>query len=189
MMRKSLFIVELLSFILLLALFFGCQTAPEPVEVEEPAESEKVLPEEPEPEPEPEPAPEPEEEEFEVTEEIYKETFEDIEAVIKTLNGVIASEDYEQWLDYLTDAYKDYYSSDDILKRYTDLYKQKGYNYSIRTLKDYFDYVVVRSRQGVQLDEIEFMEAGRVKAYAVEGDRKILLYSLEKIDDIWKITI
>ena len=59
----------------------------------------------------------------------------------------------------------------------------------MKSLKDYFDYVVVPSRFQVQLDEIEFIGENQVKAYAMRGNTKALLYLLVREDDKWKIGV
>ena len=58
----------------------------------------------------------------------------------------------------------------------------------IRTLADYFMYVVVPSRANVHLDELDFADSHRVKAIMYVGDRPVLLYQLEKIREKWKIS-
>ncbi len=130
---------------------------------------------------------EPIEEEFVVTEEIYTETFDNIQDVITNLNKVIAAKDYQVWLEYLTDEYKTYYSDPELLKQYTELYKQRGYNYRIETLKDYFLYLVVISRANAKLDEIVFIDKDHVKALSILKGQLSVLYYLEKDENIWKI--
>ena len=186
-MKKIVIFALALSFILFS--FSSCVTSDaeeqEPV-VEEP----ETVQVEPVPEPEPEPEPEPvesEPEEFVVTEELYVTTFEDIQGIIANLNAVIASRDYNTWLTYLTDEYIEYYSDPEVLQKFTDLYKQRGYNYRINDLEDYFNYLVVISRANAVLDEIIFVDPTHVKALTELKGQLSVLYYLEKIENEWKI--
>lgn len=157
----------------------GTETEPvieEPVPIEE----EPQIVEEPKVE-------EPVEEEFIVTEEIYTETFDNIQDVISNLNKVISEKDYQTWLNYLTQAYIEYYSDPALLQRYTDMFKKRGYSYKIETLKDYFTYIVVNSRVNAKLDEIIFIDKDHVKAMSVVKGTLSILYHLEKDENIWKI--
>ncbi len=158
----------------------GCAGAPDP------APEPQV--EEPEPVPEAV-APVPEEpEEFVVTEEIYKQTFEDIEAFILNLNSIIKAEDFDTWDSFLTDEYRAYYSDPAVLKGISDELKKKfRYELRMRTLKDYFIYIVVGSRQEAALDEIEFIDETHILAYSIVNDTPAILYYLAYEEDGWKI--
>ncbi len=160
----------------------GCTSAPEPepVPVEEPA---------PEPEPMPEePQPVEEEEEFVVTQEIYEQTFVDVEALIEELNAIIQSEDFSAWREYLTDEYVAYYSDPAVLKGISDELKKKyRYELRLRTLQDYFLYIVVGSRQEADLEEIEFIDENHLLAYSIVNETPAILYYLANEDGDWKI--
>ena len=141
----------------------------------------------PEPAPEPVVEPEPEPEDFVVTDELYVETFEDIRSLIINLNEIIASKDYNTWRTYLTDDYIAYYSDPVKLKEYTDLYKQRGYNYRILDLEDYFLYLVVISRSNAVVDEIKFTDSIHITALTEIKGKLSVLYYLEKNENGWKI--
>ena len=49
--------------------------------------------------------PQPPAEHFVATEELYKKTFDEVQAVIADLTRIIADGDYSQWLSYLTADY------------------------------------------------------------------------------------
>ena len=186
----------------------------EQVAEEEPVEEEPVVeeaPEEPVEEPEEEPPPEPEEEpvteveqeepveeepvaeeiqetaEFVVSEEVYTETFEDIRGLIGELNSIIRSENYSVWLGYLTNDYKSHFSSAEVLKENSDQPLLRKYNISLRSLEDYFKYVVVPSRSNARLDDLVFIDNEHVKAIMVVKDRITILYQLELVNGVWKI--
>jgi hypothetical protein len=58
----------------------------------------------------------------------------------------------------------------------------------LRNARDYFDNVVVPSRQNDRLDDIDFVSNSQVLAFTVNarGDR-LILYHLEMINGSWKI--
>ncbi len=139
--------------------------------------------------PDPVPAAQPvKPEEFVVTEEIYQQTFEDVEAFILNLNSIIKAEDFEGWNSYLTDEYRKYYSDPAVLRGISDELKKKfRYDLRMRTLKDYFIYIVVGSRQEAALDEIEFIDETHILAYSIVNDTPAILYYLAYEDGGWKI--
>ena len=126
--------------------------------------------------------------EFVVTEELYQETFEDIESLIAKINSAVIKQDYDSWLKYLTEDYISFWSNvDNLTKVSNDLQKSTGYKIRLRTLKDYFKYVVVNSRIDIKLDKIEFIDENRITAESIINDTPYILYYLEKIDNEWKI--
>ena len=181
-MLKNLTLFTLIT-IIIIGLTACATVEPEP----EPVVEEPVVESAPEAVAEPEPVTEPEPEEFVVTEEMYVETFEDIKGFIAELNNIIADKDYDTWLTYLTDDYIAYYSNPEKLQEYTDLYKQRGYNYRILDLEDYFLYLVVISRSNAVVDEIVFTDKTHLTAYTEIKDTLSVLYYLEKNENGWKI--
>ncbi|RKX74112.1 MAG: hypothetical protein DRP87_17595 [Spirochaetes bacterium] len=179
------------------------QEPPEPEEPEtqlQPEEKIKVVPET-KSEPEPEVIQEPlfpkkeeekltaEKEEYEVTEEIYKKTFEAIEELIQRLNSIIKSEDFETWLTYLTEDYKEKLNDQQFLKEVSEQPILKKYNIRLTSIRDYFTYVVVPSRSNARLDEIVFVDDTHVKAIMILNENPVILYQLEKKNGSWKIGI
>jgi len=118
--------------------------------------------------------------EFVVTEELYNQTFDDIEAVIAELNALIQAKDYDLWLTQLTDTYIEETSKSAYLSKWIKEPDQ-------RDLKTYFLEVVVSTRSKVKLDEIEFIDDSSVCAYTVYKGEKYLLYYLVKTEDGWKV--
>jgi hypothetical protein len=123
-----------------------------------------------------------------VTQEQKKATFVDIRAFIESLNTIIKMQDYSAWLAHLTEDYIAYYSDPEMLAKFSEYPVIKRSGIKLKTLKDYFTYVVYPSRQNDQVDDIEFVGETLVKAITVnpKGDRNIL-YMLEKHGDAWKI--
>ncbi len=196
----------------LVVLLGGCVGAPETVDdsptVDESAPSESlsepVATEESEPEPvvEPEPVePEPDTEEsvvleeveepgpIEVSEELYDQTFTEVEMTIAELNQIIADRNFEQWQRYLTEGYRRTYSDPDVLARSSQAAILLRNNIRLRSLEDFFRYVVVPSRSNARLDDLVFRDEETVEAIMEVGDQRYLLYLLKKEGDRWKIDI
>ena len=131
--------------------------------------------------------PESEQKKFEVSKELYKQTFDDIESVIRELNRIIRNREYKNWLTYLTEAYVKKSSRPEYLIRWQKDPRLQEKKIVLRTLKDYFDYVVVPTRSEAKLDEIEFCDDTHVYAYTVFQSKKYLLYNLVKSEQGWKI--
>jgi hypothetical protein len=126
---------------------------------------------------------------FVATEALRKKTFDEVSQVIDDLDGIIARSDFDQWRSYLTDDYARSRGSPDFLAKASSAAVLKKNGIVLKNLKDYFDDVVVRSRQQVTLSDIEFVDATHVKAYTrVQGTLYILYYLVHE-DDRWKIGV
>ncbi len=126
-------------------------------------------------------------EEFEVSEELYEETFSEIEQVIADLNRVIAERDYEAWRELLTDRFVEVHSDADILERRSESPVLQRRGILLETLQDYFEYVVVPSRANARLDDLRFLDDNRVEALMEIRGQEILLYQLKRKNASWKI--
>jgi hypothetical protein len=177
------------------------EPAVEEVPEEKPKDESKHEPEEP-PEEEKEPddelvSEEPKEEveqeqqedEFVVSEEVFAQTFSDVEALINELNKTIRNKNYDKWLTFLTEEYKDYYSSPGVLREISKKPTMQKYDIRLTTLKDYFTYVVVPSRSNARLDDLVFEDNNHVKAIMIFDEQRVILYRLVKVDGEWKIGV
>lgn len=184
---------RVLIVVALLVMLAACASQqPVPVAEEPPATTVQEPAAEPAPEPLPAPEPEPEAagpSEYVMTEEMYEETKRDLGELVQELNKIVAAKDYERWLSYLTAGYRAYYSDPEVLRTQSESPLLKKYNIVLRSLKDYFHYVVVGSRQNVRLDEIKALDENRVRAYMYIDNTPVIIYELQKIDDSWKIGI
>ncbi len=124
---------------------------------------------------------------FTLDKETYTKTKGDISKLIKKLNKIIESRDYKTWLSYLSKNYYDYYSNPEVLKEQSESPLLKKYKITLRSLKDYFNYVVVGSRKNVRLDEIKALDADHIKAYMYIDNTPVIIYELVKINNQWKI--
>ena len=59
----------------------------------------------------------------------------------------------------------------------------------LQSAQDYFEQVVVPSRSGAHLDDIEFIDGKHVKAISVVRGTRGVLYLLVREDGRWKIGI
>jgi hypothetical protein len=183
-------------FLLFLGLaLFSCTTAepaaqPEPVPEPIEAPPEPVVEEDAVEEPETAEVPTAEEsDEYEVSQEVYEQTFEEIEALIQELSDVISKKQFEKWLTYLsTDYIRTYNSTEqlDVINEYPQL---KDNGVVLKDLRDYFNWVVVPSRSRAILGEIVFVGETEVVAYSSFDGKRAKLYELEQLDGEWKITV
>lgn len=161
------------------AVFFGCAT-----ESRDDAEKDPVAVQEVPAESTAEP-----DEDFEVTEELYEQTFSEVEEVILTLNELIRSDDFEGWREYLTQEYIDEITSEENLAELNQSTLLQRNDIVIEDLEDYFEYVVAPSRSNLRLDDIEFIDDNTVQAIMIVRDRRAILYLLRRIDGEWRISI
>ncbi len=130
----------------------------------------------------------PEEDSYEISEVVYEETFEEIEVFVERLNRIISNRRYAEWFSYLTDDYKGYFSDPEVLKEITDtstVLTAKGIK--LRTLKDYFEHVVVPSRSNARVSDIAFVAEDLLVVYMNIGRVRTIAYQLERVDNRWLI--
>lgn len=172
----------------------SCMTPPE-IQVDPPPPTPVVTPVEKIPEPvavnaEPVPVAQVPFDPATVSVELKQTTFVNVQELILSLNSIIQSKDFEGWSKVLTQDYLQYYSSPETLARLSESAVLKRQSVTLKSLADYFNYVVYPSRQNDRVDDIEFIEPAKIKAIIInpKGER-LVLYNLEKIGDTWKIAI
>ncbi|MEI6389242.1 MAG: hypothetical protein WCQ50_21765 [Spirochaetota bacterium] len=117
-------------------------------------------------------------------------TLVDTRALIEKLNMIIQAKDYDAWVTFLTEDFRNYYSSAPILAKFSESALLRHEGTVLRSLKDYFISVVFRSRQSARLDDIEFIGEDKILALMINSrGERIVLYYLEKQNDSWKIGI
>jgi hypothetical protein len=137
------------------------------------------------PQPEPEAPPEPPE--YQVSEEVYSRTFDEIGDLICNLNQIIREEDFQTWVSYLSEEYIRTTSDPAYLKAQSEQPLLKKNRVELRSLEDYFYHVVVPSRSQAQLDKIEFLDENHVKAISIVRGTRVVLYLLTREQGNWKI--
>ncbi len=121
--------------------------------------------------------------------ELYTRTFDEAKTVIADLTRLIAEQDYDGWLSYLTQEYVAKTSDPDFLSRASHSGVLQKSGIVLRSLKDYFEHVVVRSRIQASLDDINFVDATHVKALTIVEGRPVILYYLVQEGGRWKVGI
>jgi len=127
--------------------------------------------------------------EFVASEDLYRRTFAEVQVVIAALTRIIADGDYEQWVTNLTADYVSTTSSPGFLADASNSGVLKKSGIVLRSLKDYFKNVVVRSRLQATLDDITFVDALHVKAITRIQDSPVILYYLVREGGRWKVGI
>ncbi|MBI9099244.1 MAG: hypothetical protein JEY91_12235 [Spirochaetaceae bacterium] len=185
---KKMILLSLLTLFL-----FSCKTTEdsttaeiEPVEQRdeeavliESAETETIVTEEPEVS---------EKEGIEVSEDLYKKTFDEIEDLINQVTQLIRKRNFNGWKKFLSENYIEMVGSAEHLRKVSESPSLKDV-IELRNLRDYFQWVVVPSRANAKLDEIIFKDEEHVTAYMYIDDNRTILFQFEIIDGMWKITI
>ena len=127
-----------------------------------------------------------------VSREYYLSTREEVRVFIDKMNEVIKNQDYDAWITVLSPEYLEEISSVQHLNELSELPAMKTRRITLKTAEDYFFYVVVPSRASSRVDDIEFINLYRVKAFTIYTNKageeqRLLLYNLEKNGDLWKI--
>ena len=108
-----------------------------------------------------------------------------MEIIVDKLNHITATKDYAQWLTFLSDEYKRYYSQTATLNKVSEALPVKGIK--LKSLKDYFTYVFVPSRQNVRVEDIKFVSPTRVNVIMKQANGSLRGSRLENIDSSWKL--
>ena len=126
---------------------------------------------------------------FEVSEEVYSRTFDEIRDFIDNLNQIIRERDFQTWLGFLSEDYIRTTSDPLFLREQSEKPLLKQNNVELTGLEDYFIHVVVPSRSQAQLDEIEFLDEDHVKAISIVRGTRVVLYLLVREQGSWKIGV
>ena len=118
---------------------------------------------------------------------MYDRTFRELEELIRKWNDLISRRDYQAWYSYLSTAYVKEKSSPAYLAALSRMQKLKSAGIVLRSLKDYFLYVVVPSRTDAALDKIAFVNENKVKAYALIDGEPVILFYVVRENGHWKI--
>lgn len=123
-----------------------------------------------------------------ITKETFQNTKSEMAVVVEELNKITLAKDYEQWLTWLSDEYIQTYSDPIILDRLSANLPSKGIK--LKTLKDYFDYVFVPSRQNMRVDDIQFVSPTRVYVIMeITPKSPVAIYIIEKMPNGWKLVL
>ena len=87
----------------------------------------------------------------------------------------------------MTDAYEDKYSDREELREISNMPILQRNDITLRSLRDYFRWVVVPSRANARLDDLRFITENEVEAIMSINGQQVILYHLKKVDGSWKI--
>jgi hypothetical protein len=123
-----------------------------------------------------------------VSREVYNYTKLDVQNFIENLNRIIRARNYEGWAANLGGDYFKEKNSPEYLLKVSEQPRLKTQGIVLANARDYFINVVVPSRSRDRVDDIEFVNQRRVKAYTVTEDgQRLRLYDLEYVNGVWKI--
>ena len=133
-----------------------------------------------------------------ISQEAYDHVFNEVKAFVENLNMVIQNKNYNRWREALSEERLREISSPMFLATASNTTSMRRRGIVLKTLNDYFLYVVVPSRANSQVDKIEIMDNKRVKVIymhtrKVEGSEDktetvpLLVYELIKDGNTWKI--
>lgn len=124
---------------------------------------------------------------IQVSQEVFTQTFSQVELLIKSLNDIIRRKDFPAWTRFLAPGYAERVTQADFLQQLNQSAILQKNNVTVKTLEDYFAYVVVPSRANLRLDDLVFLKETEVEAIMVVGNRRVTLYRLIKIGEQWMI--
>jgi hypothetical protein len=124
---------------------------------------------------------------YKPSEMVYNAAFTEINDLIDSLNEIIQARKYEIWLDFLTEEYKTEKSDPQFLSELSNTPTLVSQKIFLRSLKDYFEYVIVPSRAKAKLDKIVFSSESKVKALGILYGKSVILYYLVRTKSAWKI--
>jgi hypothetical protein len=124
---------------------------------------------------------------FVASDELYRTTFRDVQDVVAAITRIIAAGDYDGWLSYLTADYVASRSSKEFLTDASSAAVLQKNGIVLKSLKDYFNNVVVRSHLQATLDDIQFLDETHVKALALVQGTPVVLYYLVHENGRWKV--
>ena len=119
----------------------------------------------------------------------YEQMFDEFQIFINYMNSVISRRQYTLWEQHLTTSYKENFGSEEYLKKISEYPILKDKSIRLKSLEDYFNWVVVPSRSHAVLEDIVQVGQTQVIAYSTFDGKRAKLYELENMGDEWKITV
>lgn len=121
-----------------------------------------------------------------ITKHTFFATKSEIELVVEDLNRIVLKKDYDRWQEYLSEDYRQTFSDPAMLESVSRSLPVKGIR--LKTLRDYFTYVFVPSRQNMRVDDIQFVSPTRVYVIMeITQDSPAAIYILENTAFGWKL--
>jgi len=125
-----------------------------------------------------------------ISQEEKQETLISVADLILELNRITREKNFQAWKAYLTEDFIEYYSSKEVLAALSQKPILRMQKIVLKSLEDYFNYVVYPSHQNDRVDDIDYIGHNRVKAITLNAKmERLVLWDLEKVGDSWKIGI
>ena len=124
----------------------------------------------------------------EVSEFLYNRTIIEIQSLINCLTEFIREGKFHEWRQFLSDKYIKTVGSADYLDDISQNPRLKGI-VKLNNLRDYFEWVVVPSRQDIMVDKIVLKNEQQVTAYTYVGGGRKILFQFALMDGKWLVTI
>jgi hypothetical protein len=125
--------------------------------------------------------------EVSIPHEQYVTDKEQIMNIIERLDKIMKNKDYQNWISYVSPNSIQYWSNTTNLKKASLMLPIKGIE--LNSLRDYFYFIFLPSRQGREIDQIKYLTPELVKAVQTIDSRDIVFYHFEKINNEWKIQL
>ena len=116
----------------------------------------------------------------------------EVQLFVNELTKAVREKNFDAWKAILSDEYFSEASSPAKLQELSELPGMKNRGIVLKTAQDYFNFVFAPSRANATIDDIEFVRTDKVDIYTVikttSGEKsRMLLYSLGKINNAWKV--
>jgi hypothetical protein len=122
-----------------------------------------------------------------ITKEEKEKVRESVNSYVSQLNAIIRRKDYNEWVTHLSPTWKGYLASPQNLSQASQAQRIRDSGIVLKSLFDYFINVVYPSRQNLRIDDIEFVDENKVKAYMINNGQRLRVYELERNGDTWRI--
>ena len=99
----------------------------------------------------------------------------------------MADYNYSEWVKYIDDNSISYWSNQSNLIKASKRLPVKGLR--LRTLQDYFKYVFVPARKNHEVEEIRYIDKGKIKAVQVKDETDVVYYNFQKINGEWTVVL
>jgi hypothetical protein len=134
-----------------------------------------------------------------LSQESYEQIFNEVKVFIENLNTVIRNKNYSKWREALSKERLNEISSPEFLADASKTNSMKRRGIVLKTVYDYFLYVVVPSRTNSQVDKIDILDNNRVRVLYMQTRKTatsneeqtetipLLVYELAKTGNSWTI--
>ncbi len=123
-----------------------------------------------------------------ISEETFTHDKREILEIIDKLEAIMKGKKYNDWLNYLTQDSKTFWSDKKNLSELSQKLFSK-YNFELKNLREYFEYFFIPARKGRVVDEIRYVTPTEIKAVQYKDKDDIIYYFFEKVNNKWLIRL